>query len=63
MESKKLNKRINNIETDSQIERKNWSFQMREEGERLGKTGEGDQGYKSSHRDITYRIVNNGCNV
>ena len=29
----------------------------------LGKTGEGDQGYKSSHRDITYRIVNNGCNV
>ena len=36
---------------------------MREEGERLGKTGEEDQGYKSSHRDITYTIVNNGCKV
>ena len=36
---------------------------MREEGERLDKTGEGDQGYKSSHRDITYTIVNNGCDV
>ena len=59
----KKTKWINKIKTDSQIQRKNWSFQMREEGERLGKTGEEDWGYKSSHRDITYTIVNNGCKV
>ena len=60
-ESKKLNKWINKIETDSQTQRKNGFSDDRrgwEVGQNRWRRSRGTHNYKSSHRDVMYTIDN-----